>query len=271
MMRMQQLFIKPSAGSEEEYHTLYQTPLSADLISLAARLQSTDDKEELRRIGLDPGLLDKRDAMIAQAKRRNEDLEAWFSKLISDYRGRKVRIAGSGADLLHVTLAGKAKGLKCEFAPGTVVMSGGGLKSAQNVPPDWEQQVMDFFGVDKLARVYGMSESMGSAPDCAHGFYHIRPMTLPILLDEEYRALPREGVQTGRFAFFDLLAETYWGGFITADKVTMHWDDDCACGWKGPRVGMDISRMANPDGDDKISCAGSTDAYNEFLEFVVGG
>jgi hypothetical protein len=27
-------------------------------------------------------------------------------------------------------------------------------------------------------------------------------------------ALPREGVQTGRAGYFDLLAETYWGGIL---------------------------------------------------------
>ncbi|HMK85902.1 MAG TPA: hypothetical protein VK437_08095, partial [Steroidobacteraceae bacterium] len=33
-----------------------------------------------------------------------------------------------------------------------------------------------------------------------------------------HRSLPRTGVQQGRMVLFDLLAETYWGGFISGDK-----------------------------------------------------
>ena len=64
-----------------------------------------------------------------------------------------------------------------------------------------------------------MSECAGFAPMCEHGYFHFMPYTIPILLDREAQELPREGVQTGRLAVFDLLAETYWGGFISGDQV----------------------------------------------------
>jgi len=96
------------------------------------------------------------------------------------------------------------------------------------------------------------------------------PYTIPILLDRDARQLPREGAQTGRLALFDLLAETYWGGFISGDQVVMHWDEDCACGWKGPRIENNIARFAEMEGgDDKITCAGSQQAYNEFMDYVM--
>jgi hypothetical protein len=95
------------------------------------------------------------------------------------------------------------------------------------------------------------------------------PHTIPILIDKDAQELPREGVQTGRLALFDLLAETYWGGFISGDQVTMHWQEDCACGWKGPRIEKTITRYAEMEGgDDKITCAGSAQAYNEFMDYV---
>src|SRR5690606_19645667 len=113
MMKMQTLFMIPAAGGPEEYHTLYQTPVSSDLMSLAVRLQSAEDKGELDRLGLDPALLTKREEMIAQGRRRADDLEAWFAKMIDQYRGRRVKIGGSAADLIRVALSGKAKGLEC--------------------------------------------------------------------------------------------------------------------------------------------------------------
>jgi hypothetical protein len=68
-----------------------------------------------------------------------------------------------------------------------------------------------------------------------------------------------------------ILAETYWGGFISGDQVTMHWDEDCACGWKGPRIAPHfVTRFAEMEGgDDKITCAGSAQAYNEFMDYVM--
>jgi hypothetical protein len=68
---------------------------------------------------------------------------------------------------------------------------------------------------------------------------------------------------------FDLLAESYWGGFLSGDRVTLYWDEDCACGWKGVRVDRDIRRFSEMEGgDDKISCAGTEEAYSEFMSYV---
>jgi hypothetical protein len=149
-------------------------------------------------------------------------------------------------------------------------MSGGGMKGYKDPPPNWREIVLDFFGIDNICQTYGMSEVSATAPMCKCGFFHFMPSMVPILLDKDANELPREGVQTGRMALFDLLAETYWGGFISGDQVTVHWDEDCACGWTGPRITQDIQRFAQMEGgDDKITCAGSAQAYNEFMEYVM--
>jgi hypothetical protein len=93
-----------------------------------------------------------------------------------------------------------------------------------------------------------------------------------MLMGPDGKPLPREGVQKGRMAVFDLLAESYWGGFVSGDEVTMHYDDKCACGWRGPRIEKTIRRYSEMEGgDDKITCAGSAKAYDEFMDYVMGG
>jgi hypothetical protein len=168
-------------------------------------------------------------------------------------------------------MAGRKHGIVCEFALGSILTCGGGMKGFRDAPADWEDVIKDFFGIDRLCSMYGMSEFMGQAPLCSAGYFHFMPFTIPIVLDEDAVPLPTEGVHTGRLAVFDLLAQTYWGGFISGDRVTIYWDDACSCGWKGPRIDRDIVRFGElAGGDDKITCAGTAKAYNEFMDYVSG-
>ncbi len=268
--KLQRIFMgEHSAGGEENWHVLYDYAISSDLLSLAARLRQAEERGELDQLSLDPQLLEQRERLIEQGRRRDQDLEAWFMKLVNDFRGKRVHIAGNTADLLQLVLIAQERGIKCEFARGSVLMTGGGLKGFPNPPPNHEQVLADFFGIERVSSMYAMSECMGLAPLCTHGYYHFFPYTIPFLLDPDGNVLPREGVQTGRYALFDLIAETYWGGFISGDRLTIHWDEDCECGWKGPRLERNITRFSELEGgDDKISCAGTEQAYSEFMEYV---
>jgi len=272
MLKMLSLFNIPAAGGPEHYHTLYQTHIPSDVMSLAGRMQAAEDRGELGKLGLDPALLSARDEMIAQARRREQDLEAWFFKLFEEFRGKRVKLGGTFADLIRTARSGIAKGLKPDFAPGSFVMTGGGMKGFKDAPDDWEGFVRDYFGLDRIGMFYGMSEVMSMSPRCSAGHFHILPVTIPLLFDADMKLLPRKGAQTGRYAFYDLMAQTYWGGFISGDEVTIHWDEDCPCGWKQPYVGPSIRRYAEMEGgDDKITCAGTAQAYNDFLDFVAEG
>jgi hypothetical protein len=269
MMKMTALFDVPAAGGPEHYHTLYQNHLSSDLISLAGRMQAAADRGELDQLGLDPGLIRAREDLIAQGKRREQDIEAWFFKLFEQFKGKRVKLGGTFADLIKTARSGIAKGLQPEFAPGSFIMTGGGMKGFKDAPEDWEGFVKGYFGLDKIGMFYGMSEVMGMSPRCSAGDFHIMPHTIPLLFDRDMKLLPREGSQTGRYGFFDLLAETYWGGFISGDQLTIHWDEDCSCGWKGPRIAPVITRFSEMEGgDDKITCAGTQQAYNDLIDFV---
>ncbi|MEO5597600.1 MAG: hypothetical protein ABIQ66_03175 [Novosphingobium sp.] len=271
-LKVPMMFNTIAAGGAEHYHTLYQTHMSADLMSLAGRMQAAEDRGELDKLGLDPALLTARQDMIALAKRRPQDLKDWFNKLFEDYRGKRVKISGLGSDMLKTALDGRSNGIKPEFGAGSFAFYGGGLKGFKHDLPDWEAYVREFFGIERLGTCYGMSEIMGITPRCAHGNYHFQPFTIPVLFDADMKPLPREGTQTGRFGFFDLLAQTYWGGFISGDEVTMHWEEDCECGWKQPYVDPAISRYSDKEGgDDKITCAGTQKVYDDFLNFVSEG
>ncbi len=269
MLKMLSLFNIPAAGGPEHYHTLYQGHIPADLTSLAGRMQAAEDRGELDQLGLDPALIDARNALIEQARNRERDLEAWFAKLFDEYRGKRIKLGGTAADLIRTARSGIAKGVKPEFGPGSFIMTGGGLKGMNDAPDDWEGFVRDYYGLDTIGMMYGMSEWMGGAGRCSQGHYHLMPHAIPVLFDKDMNLLPREGAQTGRFGFFDLLAQTYWGGFISGDEVTINWEEDCPCGRKGPRVGSSIRRFAEMEGgDDKITCAGTAQAFNDFMDYI---
>lgn len=271
MMKMLSLFNIPAAGGPEHYHTLYQGHISSDLLSLATRMQVAEDRGELEQLGLDPALLKAREELLAQGRRREKDIEAWFFTLFEEFKGKRVKLGGTFADLIRTARSGMHKGLKPEFAPGSFIMTGGGMKGFKDAPEDWEGFVKDYFGIETIGMFYGMSEVMGMSPRCSQGHFHVMPHTIPLLFDRDMKLLPREGSQTGRYAFFDLMAQTYWGGFISGDQLTINWEEDCACGWKGPRIGPEITRFHEMEGgDDKITCAGTAQAYNEFMDFVAG-
>ncbi|RZJ95984.1 MAG: hypothetical protein EOO76_20415 [Novosphingobium sp.] len=272
MLKMMSLFNVEMAGGEDNYHTLYDTHIPADLMALSGRLQAAEDKGEVAALGLDPALLEQRQAMLAQGRSKDGDLDEWFASLIKEYRGQRVKIGGTFADMFRVAKAGLDRGVKCEFAPGSIISGGGGMKGYKDAPDDWEDQIKTFFGVDFMGNQYGFSECIGNAPLAKDDFFYLPPYSVPLLMGPNGEALPREGVQTGRLVLVDLVPQSYWGGFTSGDEVTIHWDDeDTETGWRAPRIAKSIRRIGeNEGGEDKITCAGSQQAYNEFMEFVAG-
>jgi hypothetical protein len=113
----------------------------------------------------------------------------------------------------------------------------------------------------------------GGCNRCEHGRYHLPPTWVAFVLDlETGRPMAREGRQTGRFAVMDLFPETYWGGFITGDLVTIGgWTEPCDCGRTGPYLEPDIKRVSDVlGGEDKISCAGVADAHDKAIDYLLG-
>ncbi|MFW9990790.1 MAG: hypothetical protein ACFFD4_01900 [Candidatus Odinarchaeota archaeon] len=256
------------AGSEEEYHSLFDYPMSADFMSLAGRLRAAQARGDLKKLDMIKALVKSKGELIKMKKKRPQMMKEFFNKMVSDYRGRRVFVMAPVTDLLQVALEGQKEGVSQVFSKDSVLLTGGGLKGF-DASDDWKQLLKEFYGVERLYEGYGMTECISFNPICKNGHYHFFPWNIPIVLAEDGTSLPRKDVQTGRMGLFDLLAETYWGGFLTGDKVTIHYSD-CGCGWKGPWVEDNITRFSDISGDDdKISCAGSQEAYNQLLDFVV--
>jgi hypothetical protein len=271
MAKQGMIFGAETAGGENHRHMLYDYRISSDLLSLAGRMHAAEQRGELDQLDIDPRLLEERKQLIEAASHREEDLQRWFEKLAVEFRGQRVLVGGTSADMVRLAMKGQQEGLKVEFAPGSVIAVGGGFKGFTDAPANWKELLREFFGITRMASFYGMSEIIAAAPICDAGFYHIAPYTIPILLDENAERLPATGTQTGRMAFYDLLAETYWGGFISGDRVTITFDGECGCGLKSPRIHQDITRFADlAGGDDKITCAGTAKAYENFMDYVSG-
>ncbi|MFW9996108.1 MAG: hypothetical protein ACFFD4_28970 [Candidatus Odinarchaeota archaeon] len=256
------------AGGEEEYHSLFDYPMSADFMSLAGRLRAAQSRGDLKKLDMIRALVKSKGELIKMKKKRPQMMKDFFNKMVQDYRGQRVFVMAPVTDLLQVALEGQKENISCVFSPDSVLLTGGGLKGF-DAPDNWKQLLRDFYGVERLYEGYGMSECISFNPICKNGHYHFFPWNVPVVLAEDGTPLSRESVQTGRMGLFDLLAETYWGGFLTGDKVTVHYND-CGCGWKGPWVEDNIMRFSDLSGDDdKISCSGSQEAYNQFLDFIL--
>jgi len=255
--------------SQDCVYTIYSDLMSADVASLAGRVAGAEAKGMLDQLDIPEHLLTK----FKQSLERQGDQKAleiaFIERVIKECQGKEVIFMGVPSILMQVVRMAKERGITKLFDPKSIIFTGGGSKGIV-LPDDWKQQVEDLVGT-KPYTVYGMTECTSQLAECDYGNYHITPLLIPFILDPETgNPLPREGKQTGRFAWFDLLAETYWGGFVTGDEITGHWDESCKCGRHGFYVEPTIQRYSSKsdDGNDKINCAGAADAHERALEFL---
>jgi len=247
----------------------YPGKMSSDVLYLSGRIRAAQARGDLDRLAIGPALLARKKELETLNADMPAHMERFFEEATQRLRGKQVFITGTW-NLLHgIAAKGLAKGEEAMFAPDSVVSSGGGAKD-MTPPANWEAEVCRFFGVERLSMVYGMSEIAALHLMCSEGHYHFVPWVIPIVLDPETsRPLPRTGVTSGRAAFFDLGAETRWGGFISGDEITVHWDDQCPCGRKSARIVGGIQRYSEKNGgDDKITCAATEGAHREAMSFL---
>lgn len=187
------------------------------------------------------------------------------AQFIIENRHRKLQLSGLWNGLWQVAKAVRDAGYGREdFNPDNSIYVGGGLKRAQ-LPADYQDYVFETFNIpaDRHFQNYSMQELNSGMPKCREGGrYHVPPWIVPVLLDKSGdEALPHaSGEQEGRAAFFDLSLDGRWGGVITGDRISLD-HSPCACGNHGPSIRDDIARYADLEGDDKIGCAGTVDAY----------
>jgi hypothetical protein len=101
-------------------------------------------------------------------------------------------------------------------------------------------------------------------PRCQEGGrYHLPAWVVALPLNKEGDALVpgfADGEVEARAAFFDLSMDGRWGGVISGDRIQIDFRP-CTCGSKSPSIRDDIARYSDLEGDDKIGCAGTVDAY----------
>jgi hypothetical protein len=198
-----------------------------------------------RMAGIDEAMADAVEALI---KHRDEKLyvSGMFSSLYPIVDA--VRQQGYGAD---------------DFHPDNALFVGGGLKGA-DLPPDYRDVICQTLHIsDERGYIfYSMQEINTPFPRCRVNRYHISPWVIALPLDTPGEQLldASDGEIEARAAFFDLSLEGRWGGVISGDRVNIDFGR-CSCGGQGPTVGPQITRYADLEGGDKISCAGTIDAY----------
>jgi hypothetical protein len=269
LQRPMEIVAPAICGTEDKFICAYPGKLSADLLTLGGRLAAAQAKGEAGQLSLNPALLQKRDEMIEFQRHQADYMAAYFERML-EHRGERVMFAGTWGTHLQATRAGEERGIHDLFAPDSFPVVGGGAKG-EVFPDDWYERICRFYGMSDIRTNYGMVEMLGLMQQCREGNFHPWPHQIIYLLDPQTGAVrPREGVQHGRFAFMDLSAETYWGGGLSGDAVTVHWGEKaCTCGRQGPFVGPTVARIADlQGGDDKISCAGAQAAHDSAMEFL---
>ena len=258
------------AHGQDAYTHLSPVRPSADLLWLAARLRFAAARGDSARVEVPAALLARRGELEQAQASDPAAVQAWIDS-IAGLQGENVLWQVFPVDIYGIAAARLEKGERWSFTPESRVVCQGGSKG-RTLPPDWFDTVRSFIEVGQVIQTYGMAELTGLAPLCSAGRYHIQPWVIPFILDPETsKLLPRQGVQTGRFAFFDLATNSHWGGLMTGDEITLDFDAPCECGATTLHFSSQIARLSEKrGGDDKITCTATPQAYEEAMDFLIG-
>jgi len=263
------VLIRTLLPDDAHFHAAYPATLSSDVLHLGARIRAAQAKGTLDRLDVSPALLSKKKAFDQLQADMPKHLSAFFERMASELRGKRVYISATWTLLHNMAQAGLSRGLEGVFAADSYLSTTGGAKGVAQ-PPGWREDLLRFTGARRLNEAYSMSEVLASHTQCEHGHFHFAPTAIPFLLDPQTsKPLPRTGRVTGRAAFFDLGAETRWGGFITGDEITVEWDQPCPCGRPSRYIVGGIQRYSEKNGgDDKITCAATEGSHREAMDFL---
>lgn len=212
-----------------------------------------------------PGDIQKFEAISAARQKAVDEAVGITARAVVAARAGKLHVSGLWAGLYEVAKAVREMGYSAgDFNPENSIYVGGGLKRAR-LPEDYREFVYETFNIrpERNYQNYSMQELHSGMPRCQKGGrYHVPPWVVPLILDKSGEELLPIGASEyeGRAAFFDLSIDGRWGGVISGDKVSIDFRP-CKCGHKGPTIADTIVRYADLEGDDKIGCAGTVDAY----------
>jgi hypothetical protein len=261
-------------GDESQVVCVNPGSISADVASLAGRLQGAQTKGARGAVQLAPGLLARRDRFLREQQEAPRHLAQFFTTLAERHAGERVVLKGVTPPVVETAMEGLKRGYEKLFAADSPFFVAGGAKG-RSFPPDYREQVERFTNVPFPQPAYGMSEAASAITRmCPQGHYHVVPNLIPYLLDPDSgELLARRGIVTGRLGVIDLGTQNRWGGFLTGDEVTVNWGDQqpCTCGRKGAFIAGEIRRYSElRGGDDKITCAGAPGIADKALDFIAG-
>lgn len=259
-----------TGGDESRFHALYSGAMDTELMFLANKMRAAAAKGELDRLELDPKLAARKDEFIAMQARQATEVPEFLTRLTTELAGKRVFMLNTYPLMYALASAGLAEGVRADFAPNSVILTGGGAKG-QVLPDDYMDVIREFYGVPRIQEGYTFSEHNGVHFACEQNRYHIQPWVIPYVLDPvTNEPLPRSGRQTGRFAVYDVYNQSHWGGVMTGDEVTIEFTEPCSCGRTSVSIDHDIMRFSEKkDADeDKISCAATHEVQNEAIDFL---
>ncbi|WP_053136312.1 hypothetical protein [Pseudomonas sp. MIACH] len=251
-----------AVGKPDDIHYMSYVPQSAQDLMTGARL-----KREMAAGTAKPN-------EIAAFEARTRERQTIIQREFADFRRRLLErrhepqlIIGMLGMLYTLVAEGKAQGIvDGDFHPDTVFSFGGGKKGL-NLPEDFQDQCYRFFNLNEhnFNDGYGMAEMSGFCPTFHKtGGWVIPPWIVPLVLDKTGEQLLNpengRGEVEGRFAFIDLLVDGRWGGMISGDKVRIDFSCD-QDGIRAPLIKELVRYKDLPGGVDKLSCAGTIDAY----------
>ena len=198
----------------------------------------------------------------AGEQRTIESLER-LARIVIEKHDQPMVVSGLWPFAYQLVEAARRLGVEAgDLHPDTILGLGGGTKGVA-LPPDYREQVLAWFAPARQHDMYGMSEMSGYALMCDAGVFHWPSWMELFILDESgEKLLPSTGRVSGRLGLFDPVYSGRWGGIITGDKVTADFGP-CKCGRTGPTIEDTITRYGagSAAGDDKLTCAGTVDAY----------
>ena len=204
------------------------------------------------------------EAQTAAREQAVESAVEQAANALIESRHMKQHMSGLFGPMYQVAERVRSKGYSgSDFCENSAFISGG-LKRVQ-LPPNYREFIYETLNLtpERLFQAYGMQELNTTAMRCKAGRFHMAPWVMLLLLDESGENLiepTKSGELEGRAAFFDLSLQGRWGGVISGDKIRATWEP-CACGSRSPSVAEHIQRYADMASGDKITCAGTIDAY----------
>jgi hypothetical protein len=245
-----------SYGDPKRTHFLTDEPaLLSDLTRIASLTKSIADGAAM------PSELTAFDTEMADRRGRIDADWDRLADVVIGMSGERVIIQGFWAQQWTLVERLRSRGVaRLPLHADSLLGVGGGAKGA-DLPPDFEAQIFEFYGLghSRQASGYGMSELSAAMPQIGD-HYVIQPWIIPLLLNEDGTELinPSSGQHEGRFAFFDTATEGRWGGLISGDRVVADFDT--------PNVTIvagSVARYSDLRGgeDDRLTCAGTVDAF----------